>query len=127
MKIAFFAVVGLALPAVVRCEDTGKRSAAQELSAQIKQMFPYTPAPQKIEVRPEPSGETVTMERVTVAESLQLRDLSEKIAAEDETRKAERFSVLAGGSIVKKDVGKARIEIGTWDAGRGLNILKISW
>jgi hypothetical protein len=128
MKTAFLSVVALALPAVVRSEDAGKGTIAQVLSAQIKQAFPYVPTPpQKAEEKPEPNGEIVSMERLTITESLQLRDLKEKIAAEDAKQKAERFSVVKGGAIKKKGLGKARVEIGAWDAGSGLNILKISW
>jgi len=128
MNISFLAIIALAHTALVRGEDNVKRTVAQELSARIKQSFPYTPVPpQKTEEQPEPGGEIVMMERFSVTESLQFRDLREKIAAADEKQKVEQFSLTKGGAVMKKDVGKARVEIGTWGAGSGLNILKISW
>src|SRR5258707_718439 len=127
MKIAFLAVFALPLPAMVRGEDSDRRIVAQEALAQIKQAFPYVPVPPQKKEEKESSDDIVVMERVTVTESLQLRDLREKIVAQNEKQKAERFSVVKGGAILKRDIGKARIELGTWGAGPGLNILKISW
>jgi hypothetical protein len=67
------------------------------------------------------------MERVTVTESVPLRQLKEKIEAETKKEKAEQFSVTKGGVLLKKDIGRVRIEVGTWGAGPGLNILRVSW
>jgi len=144
MTVAFVAVAALALPSVVRGDEndklrpdhevsalvdvSGKHSPAPEVSALIKQAFLYAPAAaQKKEETKEPDAQVVTMEAFTVVESTRLRQLGKKIESENEKMRAEKFSITKGGTILKKDIGRTRVELGAWGASGGINFLKLSW
>jgi len=149
MKLACVAVAAFAVLSVVRGDDKSKPSPANEVStlvdesgsprpahevsASIKQAFPYDPAPaqQKEETKDkEPDAQVVTMERFTVVESMRSRQLEEKIKSADQKNRDERFSIRNGGAILKKDIGRTRVELGAWPAaGAGVNLhfLKITW
>ena len=126
MTVALVAVAAFALLSVVRGEEIDKPSPAHEVSALIKQAYPYDPAPaqKKEETKDkEPDAQVVTMERFTVVESMRSRQLEEKIESENEKTRAEKFSITKGGTIWKK----CRVELGAWDASGGINFLKLSW
>ena len=147
MTVVLVAVAALALPPIVRgdesvkpspdhevsslVDESGKQPPAHEVTTLIKQAFPYDPAPaQEKEETKEPDAQVVTMERFTVVESMRSRQLEEKIKSADQKNRDERFSIRNGGAILKKDIGRTRIELGTWPAaGAGVNLylLKITW
>jgi hypothetical protein len=147
MKLAFVAVAALAVLSVVRGEENDKSRPDQEgptrvdesdksrpvneVSKLVKKAFPYAPAvAQKKEDTKEPDAQVVTMERFIVVESRRSRELEKKIKSENEKTQAEKFSVTKGGTILKKDIGRTRVELGTWPvAGAGVNfyLLKITW
>ena len=149
MTVVLVAVAALALPPIVRgdesvkpspdhevsslVDESGKQPPAHEVTTLIKQAFPYDPAPaqKKEETKDkEPDAQVVTMERFTVVESMRSRQLEEKIKSADQKNRDERFSIRNGGAILKKDIGRTRIELGTWPAaGAGVNLylLKITW
>ena len=108
----------------------GKHSPAPEVSTLIKQAFPYDPAAAKKKEETkdmEPDAQVVTMEAFTVVESTRLRQLGKKIESENEKMRAEKFSITKGGTILKKDIGRTRVELGTWPAGTVIIFLKITW
>jgi hypothetical protein len=144
MKVALVAVAAIALPPVVRgeesdkrrpahkvatqVEESGKPRPADEVSALIKQAYPYAPeVAQKKEETKEPDAQVVTMERFTVVESMRSRQLEEKIKSDNEKRREEKFSITKGGTIWKKDIGGKRVELGAWSAPGGINFFKLSW
>jgi hypothetical protein len=67
------------------------------------------------------------MERLTVVERDRQQELEAAIAQQDEKQRAAQFSIIQGGTLLKKDIGKARIEFGSWGAGPWLTFLFISW
>jgi lipoprotein-anchoring transpeptidase ErfK/SrfK len=140
MTVALVAVAALALPPVVRGEESDKRRPAHEVATQvgesgkprpadevsalIKQTYPYASAvAQKKEETKEPDAQVVTMEAFTVVESKRSRELEKKIESENEKMKAEKFSITKGGTIWKK----GRVELGAWGARGGINFFKLSW
>ena len=130
MTVALIAVAAFALPPVVRGEEIDKPSPAHEVTTLVKQAFPYDPeAVQKKEETKdkEPDAQVVTMEAFTVVESMRLRQLEEKIKSADQKNRDERFSIRTGGAILKKDIGRTRVELGTWPTGAGVYFLKITW
>ena len=147
MTVVLVAVAALAFPPIVRgdesvkpspdhevsslVDESGKQPPAHEVTTLIKQAFPYDPAPaQEKEETKEPDAQVVTMERFTVVESMRSRQLEEKIRTADQKNRDERFSIRNGGAILKKDIGRTRIELGAWPAaGAGVNLyfLKIKW
>ena len=128
MKLLLLVAAVLTLPLVGRAEENAAWPTHDAMVRKIREAFPYVaPVGQREEEKKELDSQVVTLERVTVVRSKPLRDLREKIDAADEKAKAEKFSVITGGTILKKDIGKARIEIGTWGSSPGVNILKISW
>jgi len=144
MTVALIAVAAFVLPPVVRGEEidkpspdheastlvdeSGKRRTAHEVTTLVKQAFPYAPAAaQKKEEPKEPDAQVVTMERFTVVESMRQRQLEEDIKSVDQKMRDERFSIRNGGAILKKDIGRTRVELGTWPTGAGVYFLKITW
>lgn len=74
-----------------------------------------------------PEDEVVTMPTLTVSASLQHRHLARVVLAQEQRFEAKQYSVLRGGTILEKEIGPAKIELGGWSIGPGLGLLKISW
>jgi cell division septation protein DedD len=128
MTVGLVAIAALALPPVARGDESGKPRPAPEVSELVKRAFPYDPAPaQKKEETKEPDARVVTMERFTVVESMRQRQLAENIESEYQKLRDEKFSIRNGGTILKKDIGRTRVELGTWPAGTVVIFLKITW
>ena len=146
MTVVLVVVVALALPPIVRgdesvkpspdhevsslVDESGKQPPAHEVTTLIKQAFPYDPAPaqKKEETKDkEPDAQVVTMERFTVVETAPHRELKAKIEAERATKESAEFSIVKGGAILKKDIGKAQIEFGPMGDGLRFNFLRLSW
>jgi hypothetical protein len=129
MKALLVAIALLALlPVLASAENNGKRTVAQEAVAKIRRAFPYDAATSQTNQEAKRSdNDVVAMEAFTVSASLAPRNLREEIDRGAQKMRAEHFSIIQGGAIFKMDIGRARIEFGTWYAGAGLNILRISW
>lgn len=56
-------------------------------------------------------------------------NLDAYFAARERTRQLEKFTIKKGGSILTRDFGKIRAELGVWlsEDGRGLCLLRFSW
>jgi hypothetical protein len=114
-------------------DETGKSGPVHVVSELVKKAFPYDPAAaqKKEETKEkEPDAQVVTMERFTVVESMRSSELEKKIKSENEKTQAEKFSVTKGGAMLKKDIGRTRVELGAWPAaGAGVKLyfLKLSW
>ena len=91
----------------------------------LKEEYRYVP-PAK-ETPPEKSDEVVTMEIFTVVESGERRSLERVMGEQARRAKEETYTIIKGGTLLKADVGRARIEVGTWSGGGGLEFLRISW
>jgi hypothetical protein len=107
-------------------EENGKPRPVHVMSELVKKAFPYEPAAvqKKEETKEkEPDAQVVTMEHFTVTESRRSRQLEEKIESDNEKMKAEKFSLVRGGTIWKK----GRVEVGAWSAQGGINFLKYLW
>ena len=130
MKVGLIATATFALAPVVRAEEDDNPRPVHVVSELAKKAFPYDPAAvQKKEETKEkaPEEKVVTMERFTVVESMRSRQLEEKIKSADQKMRDERFSISNGGAILKKDIGRTRVELGTWPTGAGIYFLKITW
>lgn len=125
LRVALVVVAAVAsLPQTTCGQESVNPSPAHRVSALIKHANPYAPATvQKNEETKEPEPGVVTMERFTVVESMRARQFEQKIERDNEKRRAEKFSIIKGGTIWKK----GRIEIGGWGAPGGINFLKYSW
>lgn len=99
-------------------------SVAARSAKLLKQEFRFSPPVESIM---EPVEEVVEMEAFTVVESMQRRDLERTVQEQERRIREERYSIARGGTLLNRDVGKARIELGTWSGGAGIQFLKISW
>jgi hypothetical protein len=123
MKIATVMVSFAGLASLAAGEPGGT---THRLTAQLKEEFQFDAVARPPNAAPL-DEEVVVMERFTVTESIERRHL-ERIVKEQERRwKDERYSMTRGGTMIKKDVGAARIEAGTWVVGPGLGLIRISW
>ncbi|WP_221032317.1 hypothetical protein [Actomonas aquatica] len=98
---------------------------AQEL---IQQEFKFDPA--KVEVpepEAEPEDEVVTMPAMTVSAALQRRDLEKKIQEQERLLETRTFSFIRGGTVLERELGPTKIELGSWAVGSNLGLLRISW
>jgi hypothetical protein len=121
---------------MIKAEDSPPSSIREKLHAKLLASFPPPPLtevkksePTVILVKPAENKSSsdsavVRMAPVVVSESKRDRELE---AAIDLQSQKQSFSPTKGGTILKKDVGKARIELGTWGDISGLSILRISW
>lgn len=115
----------LALVAAVTASDA---TAAPEAASALKQAFRYVQAQSRsTEGKPEADSPVVAMERFVVVAPALTRDQRAMIESHNKKIQDQGFSLTKGGALFRKDLGKARIEIGAWAAGPGLNFLQISW
>jgi hypothetical protein len=112
-------------------EEARTDSIRQKLHAKIMEAFP-TPLPEKPAVEKKPADESavppVLMKAVIVSESQSVRDLTAWVERERRQREAEKFSIVDGGTLYRKDFGNKRVEMGGWYSPTGgWSFLKISW
>lgn len=119
-------VVFASLTALLHAEEQPKRPVAETSLALIKESFRYQPqeAAEEVVDRAEPA---VVLERLTVVGSFERRQLSDAVEGETRKRMEQKYSLVRGGTLLSKDIGKARLEIGTLRSGSGLTLLRLSW
>lgn len=104
-----------------------EETVARKMTGVLKSEYAYSPDPSP---PPEPmpaENDVVVMETFTVVESGRHRRLAQAIEKQELEQREQRHSIVRGGTLLTKDVGKVRIELGTWDGGLGVNFLRISW
>jgi hypothetical protein len=104
------------------CDDTSTR---KKMTDRLKEEYRYVP-PAEV-TAPESSEEVVLMEAFTVVESGERRILDRLMSEQERRAKEEKYTIVKGGTLLKTEVGPARIEVGTWSGGGGLEFLRISW
>ncbi|HTZ20854.1 MAG TPA: hypothetical protein VMC06_08225 [Opitutaceae bacterium] len=130
MKVGLIVTATIALAPFVRAEENDIPRPVHVVSELAQKAFPYDPAAvQKKEAtkEKEPDEKVVTMERFTVLESRRSLELERKIESENAKIQSEKFTIVRGGTILKKDIGRTRVELGAWSTLGGLNFLKCSW
>jgi hypothetical protein len=116
------------LPAAATADGATDGTAGREAVSAIKQAFPYaaSPSPATGE-KPAADDHTVAMERFIVVAQGFSRPQREMMESDNQKIQDRQFSLIKGGARLKKDLGKARIELGAWAAGPVMTFLRISW
>lgn len=113
---------------VLRAEEPRPDGMRAKLRAKILEA---APAPLPAEAATEKPGNDVSivvMKPVVVSESPHRGDLHAAIVRERQKKEDEQFTPTKGGTIYRKEIGKARLELGGWWAdGVGWKFMKISW
>jgi len=96
----------------------------QEMKASLQQTFAYKPesadaAPPKV------APDMIVMRRIVVLSRWESEGLDAAIARQEAVD--DHFTLFKGGSIYRLDLGRLRIEVGTWGTVGGINLLKFSW
>ena len=122
----------LAAVAVVaaRAEEARPDTIRQKLHAKIMEAFP-TPLPAKPAEDKKTDEEAlppILMKAVIVSESQSVRDLTAWVERERRQREAEKFNLVDGGTLYRKDFGGKRLEVGGWYTPKqGWSFLRFSW
>jgi hypothetical protein len=105
-------------------------SVRQKLHAKIMEAVP-TPLPEKPVEEKKADDEYVPpilMKTVIVSESQSVRDLTAWVERERRQREAEKFNLVDGGTLYRKDFGNKRVEVGGWYTPKqGWSFLRFSW
>ena len=128
MKIQLLILVALASPLAVRTQDANPDSPTKQSLVELKKTFPFTPIA-KSALEADISGfPPILMLPFTVRDQMVRPHLSESVKRKIDRNFESEYSVKDGGTLLKKDFGKTRLEIGTWgnDSG-GIWLLKLSW
>lgn len=105
-------------------------SVRQKLHAKIMEAFP-TPLPEKPVEEKKADDESVPpilMKAVIVSESQSVRDLTAWVERERRQRETEKFNLVDGGTLYRKDFGGKRLEVGGWYTPKqGWSFMRFSW
>ncbi len=110
---------------------SAEHTRVHEVTAEkLKQQFHYAPPPLAADSAQSQtvSGENppaVVLDRLTVIQSFERRQLEQSIAREDRRLKAHRFNLKDGGTI--KEFRHGELQLGLWPTSGGLNFLKFQW
>lgn len=63
---------------------------------------------------------TVSDRRLLLAVERALRQQEKEI-------KEREFSLIRGGTIIEREIGRTKVELGTWAVGPNLALVRISW
>lgn len=111
-----------------RGEEARSDTIRQKLHAKLMEAFPTALPEKPVEEKKEDPLPPILMKAVIVSESQSVRDLTAWVERERRQREAERFNLVDGGTIYRKDLGKVRAEVGGWYSPKqGWSFLRFSW
>jgi hypothetical protein len=125
-KLLVIALLGLSAT-IARGEEAPATNMRQKLLSKVLESAPVASPEKKAEDKGHADSTVIEMEAFTVVESTRARDPQPAVESEKEKIKAEHFSILKGGTIYRKDVGKVRAEVGGWYEVGSWRFLRVSW
>jgi hypothetical protein len=120
----FFAVAASFLVAHASAQDL-KPDVSIEMKKAFRQSFVYATSPLAKTPAPTKDYDVILMQPVIVRNRFEAEGLDQAIAHQEAVD--DRFTLYKGGALLRKDVGRVRIDAGTWGSASGLNLLKLSW
>lgn len=129
MKRLLAVTLLLGLPiCIARAQDTTTAWPTQQVPAEIRTQLSddsATAAPAQAHLAaPDPA---LVMAPYIVLKGYQRRALDQAIADEVRRRELEKFSLIRGGALWQKEIGKVKVALGGWSDGNALSLLRISW
>jgi hypothetical protein len=102
-----------------------KPDVSVEMKKAFRQSFVYATSPLAKTPTPTKDYDVILMQPIIVRNRFEAEGLDQAIANQEAVD--DRFTLYKGGAIYRKDVGRVRIDAGTWGSASGLNLLKLSW
>ena len=104
-------------------QEAATAQAKQKTQTQMKQAFPFAPAPAKgsTDLAPvviehkERVESLVVMDKFTVTESMRLRDLRTAIARQEQDESRLHFRPAQGGQFFETKLGRLPVHVGLWE------------
>ncbi len=118
-------LIGLAGTTNARAEETVP-SVAVKTAALLQAEFAFDPPPSP-EATVGPDDQVVALPTLTVSASIQNRQLELAVAEQKRRFEAKQFSPVRGGTLIEKEFGRTKVELGGWSQGPRWGFLKVSW
>jgi hypothetical protein len=69
----------------------------------------------------------VRLPAYTVSDRRLLLAVERALRHQEKEIKEREYSLIRGGTIIEREIGRAKIELGTWALGPNLALVRISW
>lgn len=104
-------------------------SMQEKIGAVLRREYRFDPAKAPVDLpetdaREEPP---VRLPAYTVSDRRLLLAVEREMRQQEKTIRDREFSVARGGTIVERELGRAKLELGTWALGPNLALVRISW